>query len=94
MSPHPTKALLQEKVACVGKALACPERLELLNCCAKARSRRSTREVLALDVRPSPEYEAGHLSHARSRPLDELKEAPGRGARGHIGVPTAAARSA
>ena len=30
-------------------------------------------EVLVLDVRPSDEYAAAHLPHARSLPLDELK---------------------
>jgi rhodanese-related sulfurtransferase len=31
-------------------------------------------EVTVLDVRPSAEYAAGHLPHARSLPLDELKK--------------------
>jgi rhodanese-related sulfurtransferase len=31
-------------------------------------------EVLILDVRPADEYAAGHLPHARSLPLDELKK--------------------
>ncbi len=31
-------------------------------------------EVLVLDVRPSEEYAAAHLPHARSLPLDELKK--------------------
>ncbi len=31
-------------------------------------------EVLVLDVRPAPEYAAGHLPHARSLPVDELKK--------------------
>ncbi|OGA97085.1 MAG: ArsR family transcriptional regulator, partial [Burkholderiales bacterium RIFCSPHIGHO2_12_FULL_61_11] len=30
-------------------------------------------EVVLLDVRPSAEFEYGHLPHARSMPLDELK---------------------
>lgn len=31
-------------------------------------------EVLVLDVRPSDEYAAAHLPHARSLPVDELKK--------------------
>ena len=31
-------------------------------------------EVLVLDVRPSDEYAAAHLPHARSLPIDELKK--------------------
>lgn len=31
-------------------------------------------EVLVLDVRPEEEFAAGHLPHARSLPLDELKK--------------------
>jgi len=30
-------------------------------------------EVIVIDVRPESEYAAGHLPHARSMPLDELK---------------------
>jgi|SRR5688572_26620157 len=46
-----------------------------------ARMRR--RDVVLVDVRPSSEYEAGHISNARSIPLDELEkhlgELPGDG---------------
>jgi rhodanese-related sulfurtransferase/DNA-binding HxlR family transcriptional regulator len=31
-------------------------------------------QVVLLDVRPEPEYEAGHIAGARSAPLDELPE--------------------
>lgn len=31
-------------------------------------------DVVVLDVRPSDEYEAGHLPHARSMPVQELKK--------------------
>jgi rhodanese-related sulfurtransferase len=31
-------------------------------------------EVLVLDVRPADEYASGHLPHARSLPVDELKK--------------------
>lgn len=31
-------------------------------------------EVIVLDVRPKEEYEAGHLPHAESLPLDELEQ--------------------
>lgn len=31
-------------------------------------------DVLVLDVRPSDEYEAGHLPHARSMPVQELEQ--------------------
>lgn len=30
-------------------------------------------ELMVLDVRPAPEYEAGHLPYARSLPLEELR---------------------
>ena len=36
--------------------------------------RLGTGDVLLLDVRPQVEYEAGHLPHARSIPLDELPD--------------------
>lgn len=37
-------------------------------------ARARTGEVLVLDVRPADEYGAGHLPHARSIPLAELKK--------------------
>ena len=45
----------------------------------------ATGEVLVLDVRPSAEFAVAHLPHARSLPVDELREAPGRAAQGHAG---------
>lgn len=37
-------------------------------------SRAEAGEVLVLDVRPQEEFEAAHLPHARSMPLDELRK--------------------
>jgi rhodanese-related sulfurtransferase/DNA-binding HxlR family transcriptional regulator len=46
-------------------------------------ARMHRRDVVLVDVRPSSEYEAGHISDARSIPLDELEkhlgELPGDG---------------
>jgi rhodanese-related sulfurtransferase len=36
--------------------------------------RRRLKDVLVLDVRPRPEYEAGHIATARSIPVTELAE--------------------
>lgn len=36
--------------------------------------RASAGDVIVLDVRPEEEYASGHLPHARSLPLDELKK--------------------
>jgi len=36
--------------------------------------RAKTGEVLVLDVRPEEEFAAGHLPHARSLPIDELRK--------------------
>ena len=36
--------------------------------------RARTGDVVVLDVRPTEEYASGHLPHARSLPLDELKK--------------------
>jgi rhodanese-related sulfurtransferase/DNA-binding transcriptional ArsR family regulator len=47
------------------------ERQEVDRAALLRRARRG--EVLVLDVRPAEEYAAGHLPHARSFPLGELK---------------------
>ena len=40
---------------------------------AELRRRLTTRDVTLLDVRPTPEYEAGHIAGAKSVPLQELE---------------------
>ena len=40
---------------------------------AELSARLKRREVVVLDVRPEPEYAAGHIAGARSVPIDELR---------------------
>jgi len=64
--------LVELKLA-MDRLFAAPEKLD-------AETRRSLMEkarrgdVVVIDVRPSPEYEEGHLPFARSLPLAELKQ--------------------
>jgi len=69
---HAEERLVELQVALAGivrhgESLQGVSRAEILK---KARSG----DVLVLDVRPADEYAAGHLPHARSLPLDELKQ--------------------
>ena len=58
-----------------------------------ARLRRG--DAVLVDVRPSEEFEAGHIEGARSIPIEELEQPPGRAARATArSSRTAAARSA
>ena len=70
------KDLLSEQVARVGKALASPKRLEILEMLAQAKRG----EFIVLDVRQQSEYDTAHLPFARSLPLpapaERLAEPP------------------
>ncbi len=88
------KTALYEQFARVGRALANPTRLDLLDLLAQAKHaargylgdvaalepiapgellrRMRDDQVLVLDVRPPPEYAAGHIPGAVSIPHDQL----------------------
>jgi rhodanese-related sulfurtransferase len=69
---HAEERLVELQVALAG-IVQNADRLEGMSRAAIVKKAKAG-EVLVLDVRPSAEYAAGHLPHARSLPLEELKK--------------------
>ena len=69
MGGRASKDALFEAIALTGKAFASPVRLELLDLL----ERLARGDIVLIDVRPEPEYAAGHIEGARSIPLDEVE---------------------
>jgi rhodanese-related sulfurtransferase len=69
---HAQERLVELQVALAG-LLQHADALEGLSRAAIMKKARAG-EVLVLDVRPQAEYAAGHLPHARSLPIDQLRK--------------------